>query len=1036
MNIRDALHILEIAAANYVNIDKMDGGSLIEQLVDRVHTEKILEHYNYMLASDQNYTLLDALCAVLKNAAITKHKQEIALDYITSNKWDLLTRLLSRDVYKNVVRDILKRENKFGLVTLRYINTDSRFDIIYYQFVKTFAKDSVGSFSDGHFGGYIAHAFQQYFLKEHKKDIWYTLREIDIARKETDMKQSLTNVELMVTDSSDFYINDLLKNIYQANVALFKHNGHTLNTIVYDIFHLCVNHRINSYLASINNKLQTFHIELIDTGRPQLTIDEKTGKVIEERIKGASSKIGNGLKMIPILYDYVKEKKLNMNAIGDLREYAFTLGKDAVSDSNCIWKLEPVARATEKRIDNSEGIRNYKNFEIILKGIISVYSMINGLESRGISPVSIYDEDLFKNIEVIRYMDYLSSIKYKDLMLELQNSNKSENTCKVLDNFQDAVHNRAGSSENNRSDNQERRAKALLNGLLVEPPLKKKKIYSDYDNLYHVYLQLSALPRTLDLFKFIQIETGSLSQSDIDMVLNLNNVPPKYIGSSYMRSNRYNKVLQSKPYLTDEYITAYQPINLQYTIPFLSPTEEKQLHLIYNNEIIPLDKETNSFIVRESIFNKDDVIQLYNTSDECDFQLVEKPILEEVVIPMFDLRLQLSNSNSAEHIRELNKAIKYKYSKDACMKFNLHYIELSKIQEDFIFFMNILKDFYSIACQYPEFSNLCKEFVNELRNKEFKEEVLEQFILNSISNYFKIDLSILTFDALQQIFSENENLNVFIKLLLVSLFNKDLNSIDVELDTILNISDANDTALYKEFIHSITWNDINSSSKVFVLFFNYINSKLKFFTAIRDIYDILFLVVSEIKTLTTELSTRYGLEAILPNMVSDIPDGIALDTLEDIVVIEFIKEIYKSSMDTHNFIIKLFTRYIHGCTHAFEHILDYNAIGRVIAKDEFRHWGDVFNLTKKETNIPLLDKLRELYSLDDSGFFMRNSEYFKGISKDGHTKYFIHYTGKLLVQNSDGTYSSVHSLNLEKELSDEERKMELNEIINRGLAYA
>lgn len=56
---------------------------------------------------------------------------------------------------------------------------------------------------------------------------------------------------------------------------------------------------------------------------------------------------------------------------------------DAVSDSNCLWQLEPVARGTEKRIDNSDGIKNYKNFEVVLKGVISVYSLINGLESRG-----------------------------------------------------------------------------------------------------------------------------------------------------------------------------------------------------------------------------------------------------------------------------------------------------------------------------------------------------------------------------------------------------------------------------------------------------------------------------------------------------------------------------------------------------------------------------------------------------------------------------------------------------------------------------
>lgn len=1025
MDIRDALHVLEIASANYVENDRGDAKtSLIEQLVDRNYTDKILAHYQYMLGMNANYTLLDALCDVVKNASILKHKHDIAIDYVESNKSDLLVRLLSREVYKNVIRGVLKRKNKYGVKVLRYINTDSRFDVIYYQFVKTFAKDSVGSFYDGQYSAYIAHTFSSYFYEEHKKDIWSTLSEVDTVRQEIDMKQSLTNVELVVTDTSDFYINDHLKNIYQANLALFKHNGHTLNMIVYDIFHLCMHYRISSYFERLNNQLRTFHLELIDTGKPQLVVEEETGKVIENKVKGASSKIGNGQKMIPILYDYVRAKKINMNAIADLREYAFTLGKDAVSDSNCIWQLEPFARSTEKRIDNIDGLRNYKNFEIVLKGVISVYTLINAMEARGISPVSAYDVDLFKNLEVIRYMDYLSSIKYKDLILKLQTTNMPK-PCPVLNDFETAVHDRSGSNENNRADNQERRAMALLNGLLVNPPLKKQKIYSDFDHLYHTYLQICAFPRSLDLYKIIKIEEESPTPNTINAILQMTEFPSDYICSPRTRSNRYNKLLQNKPYLTDEYLTDYQPVDLQYNILFPIPTQETIIYLLFNKDEIPLDKEKNAFIAEGVYYNFDDVIALYQAAgEERDFDLIEKPVIKQEEIKIFDVRLQLAESDTSTHIAEMNKFLKYKFSKEACTRFNLHYLKLSVLQEDFLSFLNVLIDFISLACQHLEFGELCSAIVNQFQRKELKEEILQQFLLNTLTSYFQLDS--LEEDILLPLLKSDARMNPFIRIMLLSLCNCDKKEYCT-----FEYSKAEE--LYHEFFSLIDWSEPINPSKVFVLFWNYINAKLLFFTNVRDIYDVLFLFQSEIKTLTSELAHRYQLETVLSGMVSAIPDGISLDTLDNTLLIDFIRDSYKVSMDTHNFLITLFTKYIHNCNHTFDAILDYNSTGKAVVKEEFRHWGEMFDLTQKEQDIPELEKLRELYNVDDYGFFMRNSEYFKGIDPDGVTHYFVHRSGKLLLQNSDGTYRVPNNFMREEELTEESRKLELNDIIARGL---
>lgn len=982
-----SLDELVIATAKYVeSINTTDTNRIIENLVDGKFNTQIIE----LVETEQVKTWWDAIVYLLKTPSIQQNRENILNDFLSYSKWELLSQIVYRVPYKEAIRNILKRHNKY-LSAIPDIYS-SRFDYMYSKFIQWFEKAVGGYYNNGSFKNFFASSFENfYFGLEYKKDVWKQLREVDTAKLEID-KGNISYKDLTVKETTDLRMSDLLKNIYQANFVLFKHNGHNLNTIVYDIFYLILSYHIQQYFKEINNKLSYFTLQLIDEQLPlteiDIMLDNGEYKTIKSSVKGAISKINNGKQMIPLIYNYIKDKKVNTLFIGDLREIIFNLGKNAISDSNCVWKLSGITNYTEQYINTKIGLLNYVNFEIILKGVASVYTLIFELEKRGISPVDIYDKDLFTNLNVIRYMDYLSSIKEKNLILQLQKEatkdkeNNSEKSA-ILDTFEEMLNKRAGSSENNKADNQLRRQYALLNGFIKEPKLKKRKTLSDFEKLYNIYIQLHCIPKTLDTFYDICINYQSLSTLEFENLNKEKLFRSNYIGTEILRKTKYNSILNSLPLLSKQYIENYEPYDCSYyltNIPLLSKDSKEVV--IYNNISYYADKQTDKYFIDNEYFSLEDLKQIAkNTQNVLRFESTRYFILNYK--KYFPMRIHFEKPLSMLHKENLQKVLSHKESKVYCEKFIEEYFSISSFQEEFISFseklvyiLSLLKDNFNIT---ETVNDLGKQFFN----LDFKEDTLNDLIQLTFSEYYHIETSNNINNILNLSFTERLIFSPFIE---DEMFKQQVSKLDPNYLT--------RPVAFKEFINLDL--DCSSPAKVYVQIYNYLNAKLTFLEKIFDGYEMLFLANTEIKLFIIELNSRYNLSNLFSSLVKKIPKGMAIDTIDNDIIINFIHDTYKICFSKYSYLIKSFENYIDACIHTLDDILDYSTRETLNIRENFEDWGRIFNMCPPKKHILALDHLREKYKTDKEGFFLKNGEYLTTHSFDDTVTYYIHRTGNLL----------------------------------------
>lgn len=978
-----SLDELVIATAKYVECSNItDTNKTIENLVDGKFNNQIIE----LVESEKVRTCWDAIIYLLKISSIQQNRDFILNDFLTYSKWELLSQIVYRTPYKEAIRNVLKRHNKYSSSIPDIFS--SRFDYMYSKYVKWFEKAVGGYYINDSFKHFFAASFENfYFGLECTKDVWQQLREVDTAKLEID-KGLIVSKELHVKDTSDLKIGDLVKNIYQSNYVLFKHNGHNLNTIVYDIFHLIVDYSIQLYFKEINNKLSYFNVQLIDNQIPysetNIVYDNGNSQTIKSSVKGAISKINNGKQMIPIIFEYIKDKKININFIGDLREIIFELGKNSIADSNCIWKLSGIANYTEQYIDTEMGTLNYLNFEIILKGVASVYILIVELKKRGISPVDIYDKDLFTNLNIIRYLDYLSSIKYKDLILQLQKEH-TENSTEInsLDTFEEMLNKRAGSSENNKSDNQLRRQYALLNGLINGAKLKKRKNLSDFEKLYNIYLQIHSIPKTLDIFYDICKNYQLLSSKDFDTLYKERTFKSNYIGTKIIRKTKYNAILNSLPLLSKQYIKNYESYDCSYYltgIPILS--DNYMITVIYKGNFYYPDKQTQKYFIENQYFSLDDLKKIDKQTPNI-LRFKNARYFVSNCTKYFPMRIHFEKPLSLSHKENLSKVLCHKESKIQCENFLEDYFSTSSFQEEYINFTDKLIYILS-ALEHDEsvtdiVDNLGKQFLN----LDFIEETLDDLIQLTFLKYYNVEPNNYSGNLLKLSFTE--------RLIFSPFINSDTLKQQI---TQLDANYLNRPYAFKEFMDLEL--DFSSPSKMYVQIYNYLNAKLTFLEKVWDGYEMFYLTSNEIELFIAELNSHYNLKTLFSSLVNSIPKGMSIDTLENDVLINLIHDTYKVCFSKHDFLIKNFENYIDRCMHTLDNILDYSTRETISLRENFEDWGHIFNMCSPKKNISSLELLRQKYKTDNEGFFIKNGEYLLAYSSDKTITYYVHKTGNLL----------------------------------------
>lgn len=1010
-NLDTTLELVTIAAAKYAS----DEDTIVEDLVDGIYEDNIIA----AMEAGWHNNVVDAMCAVVGDASIIAHKHDIIIDILTYSKWDLLVQVMYREPYQAVIRKVLSRENKYTDV-YSMIESKPRFSAVYTDFVKWFAMYSVCSYETGSFAGYIKTAFESFYYKQYKKDIWEMLREVDFAKKEADMKQSFSTKILKSTETSDVYINPLLTNIYLANKLLFQHSGHTLNMIVYDIVHLIINYRIGKYINSINERMTTLSLELLDTGLP-LT----NGNVpdLGEIPKGAISKISNAMDMIPKLYEYVAEKKLNERFLGDLREMTFTLGKGATSDSNCVWKLEDDTKETQGFLDRGKAISNYANFEILLNGVVSACVLIDCMEDRGMSVVDMYDADFFKDISLIRSIDYLSSLQYKDLIMQLKNTDEVTDSTELLDTFDRLVYRRAGSAENNRIDNKLRREKAYTFGMLKNPALKQKKVNSPFEKLKGIYLQLAAIPKTSDICMAAQKYTTFDPKQVLDIGYARAAVPADILGSVITQDTlTYNLFLQDKPVLAASYFREFKQLDISHIEFFpIVDKEDKQEILLFAGNTFQYNADVEGYIINNQVIRLSDLQEMMSSGETVDFSFVTSYTPKKIPVKLFPALLGLAESNTPKHQQSLNAVYgKHKDTAFGCRAYHDTVFALSCLQDDFLGLISKVKATLTAYIQ-NDLIDVADKVVQQFLVKEFDSKLFSAF-LNDMFFFNGIDTKAYNAENL----TADKSLNLFEKLLISAFLFEDYREMA---DRILQES-CESTALrnlYYEFLATV---DTKSGpTALFVLMYNYIHLQLHFHLRLRDSFELVFIVQNmEIRSLICELAYRFGTLDWVSKVTEDITFGYAVDSVSNADIIAFIKTMYMRLTIKYKYLLEEFNKYVGGCATMYSTLCNTSAVSTPATRREFKSYGEMFNKTRDKIGIPVLDRLREAYTCDEAGFFMRNGEYLR--SYYGNAVYYIHRTGNLLMASGDAYYPIRYS-----EYTQESKEAEFVTIITNSLSF-
>lgn len=1008
-NLDNSIELLTLAAAKYASDSVIEehSSTVVEALVDGLYDESI------RMAMESGYTnILDAMCATVKDSHIIVHKKDIIKDVLTYSKWDLLVQVMSREPYRKAIQQVLNKMNDHA-DAFGYINSKSRFNTVYFDFVKWFATYSVCTYEQGTYTGYIKKAFENFYYKQYKKDIWAALREVDFAKKEVDMKHTLSSETLTVAEKGDVYVNQMLTNIYLANKLLFQHSGHTMNTIVYDIFHLILNYRLGKYVDALNEKLTTMSIEILDTGLP---CDENNTPMLYMVPKGALSKISNAWDMIPKLYEYVASKSLNEVFIADLRKYTFSLGKSATSDSNCVWKLEDDTKETQAYLDRGKAITNYANFSVLINGIISAYTLMECIEARGISVVDIYHPDFFKDIDLIRSLDYFSSLQHKDLILKLQQEELPETSTELLDSFDQLVYRRAGSKENNRIENKQRREKAYTFGMLRDPALKQKKVKTPFDILQGIYHQMAAIPKSYSIYQSI------IGTPNPDMITP-REVPPDVLGSSMLYNTLdYNVFLQEKQILAKDYLSEYSNKVQNFIYYFPSIDEDfKETVLVFNGVEYPYREDISGFVVDGEVYAIEQIKMFIQSSGSSEVALLERPKKIVEPVELFPLYLGLHHTYSDRQLQVIERI--YAKNKDTsfvCRQYHQTLFAISKVQEDFLGLVHKLREFLNFCIANGEYTPV-KSFIGQFKRKEFNYELFSE-VLFVMFNRYGIDTAKLSRDDLI-----HSNEYTLVEKLILGAYLKQ-NWKDFAYDAVIySEAPAHIQNLFREFLSGIT-TDMNPVS-VFVYLYNYLYLQILFHVRLRDSYEMLFLVQNmEIKSVICELTYGFHLLGWYESFVENMMFGCALDNIPSVEILTFLRTICKLLYAKYKFAMTAYSEYVNECANIYSSLYNYRTNHTPTSKQEFESYGIMFGKTQNKTGIPELDRLRETCVCDKYGFFLRNGEYLK--SHHGNSEYYIHRTGNLLLISGDSYRPIRYS-----EYTKDSREAEFSTIISNCIVY-
>jgi len=964
---------------------------------------------------------------------LKSRRSNIIRAFLFDDTSTLITRLASRREIMQMIRKHLARENNHASMYSK-IN-DTRVSAVFTDFLEVFKVNCAHAFQfNGTFQEFVMHSFIQFYYKGRKKDIWAMIRESDDARRELE-QNIVTERTLPGVRHDDLKIHDLLVNISVVNDLMFKHSGQSDDArgVQYDIYYLILWELCAARVKEINEAMGEEALVMVDPyDRKELCLGLPPNK-------GIFAKVQNAKELIPRIFSYVRDGRLNISGLADLRDQCFVLGKHDREGRNCVWQDVQAGGETSHYLDTDSARKNYDVFNKLVKGVISVYTMMVELERRGYFLVNEYRPDLFQDKDVIRYMDYFSSVEHIALIKELQAEQMpAEGYSKNLLTFPAMVDTYAGSAVNNHANIRENRYSAVVYGFLKNPKIKQDDVpNTDFAKLKAIAMAMNAIPHT-----FTEYALGLPAKAMEQYVMtNWVNVPVDGMAYGRYYSLYYNYFLRQHPGLADYYLRGNERLAElgMPTVPDFkwcvgtadySGVQMMGCFSVY----LPIDDKFYFYAIAENLNGLPftatwkEIEQVYNerkSSGNVAYEPYFGPMREIGPDTVWFNKMKDSvgfpvnigiNNLGASDVRGM--VDKFKIYGGYKRYVNTYYDwmnENSLMQHSII---EVLRTMYVQCLSWASNKALdtgirpaqAENLLRGLSTGVFDEETLEWF--------------------LEQMYTKSKGKLVDLE------WRPDGKKMERQIDcTVLKYCfgdatyDARQNLVYKDCLKLVE--TYKTPAKRFIAIYNHVCTKIEFLTLLRDSFSLLLTTVpTEMPTLVCELNSRFEvLESLLKYTFATHNFGIRLTSDSTDGVKNFVIETRERCVSGFRSLITSFKDYVRSCESDIASLVSYNITSQADIASRFTSWGTVFALMEPYESVPEFEQLKKVGACDAAGFYLYGGKYFCGRGNN-NVVFYVHKSGRLLSEtNGQLNASDISPM-------DERNKGLYRDILARGFSNA
>lgn len=1030
----DVYRLMTLAVACNLSCDEA------YEMLQQSYIDRFIKAYDSIPVTPDKKTVLDALIEytmhelpIITNRdtnivyELRSKRSEIVNTFIHQDLPTMITRLARRNIVLENIRAFLRSEN--NLKSMYAMLNSTRVDGVFVLFLEVFKENCAHAFQfEGSFIKFVLNCFQEYFYKGRKMDIWAMIREVDITKRAVE-QSIVTEKTLAVQRSDDLLIHDLLLHISVVNDLMFRHAGQSEDVygIQYDIYYLILCWLCRAEVKRINAELGEDLLVFVDP------LDRRDGSIGLAYNKGIDSKISNAQAMVPYIFEYVRSGRLNTSNLADLRDKCFTLGKANNEGRNCIWKDVSEGGETSRYLDTSMAAWNYNCFDQVLKGVVSVYTLMTEIEQRGLPLVDTYDAQLFRDKDIIRYMDYLSSVPCIPLIRQLQQEpvDYARYTDDLLE-FDAMVDKYAGSAVNNHINIRENRYYAITYGFLVKPKIKHSDTpTSQYDILTAVSRVLNAVPHNYREYIMSKDEYGRqryanqhwvpLDAGDVVAGLYHQLYYNVFMATDDDKANYYLRGTVEHPAsdLVDSLewhvgSSCYEALEFAGSFGLYVPLERGFFFYGFDNRDDPF------------IASMEEVKQVYSQSVVGGVPTQRVLLLDTALQPIgilasfedmlkrsigFPWEIGLSNIGQSDVQGRLEKTPLYGQM-DKYVQLYYKWLDENAVVEHS--FIDLLKTMFAEAMYLSSGARIipasqtaeiqfAKKLLPGLLSGDFEHDSL-MWILDKIH-----DVNILETADWS---NSNFEYKVVDRTLLSYLYEEPLGS-----------GGKSGSVPYEDLLEAIKPG--RDPAERFVLAYNHIYTKLVFLRYLRDSFTmIVSSTPNDSSTLVCELNQRFGITSFWAGYrQSPIDYGIYTNTMEYDVARGEIIRTRDLCMSCFHYLIDELAKYVHECEDEIAKLIAYNIVAQDNSSSRFGELGRAFKYLPSYSGIVELDTLRRRATQDSAGFFLMHGAYFKG--HNGENSYYVHRSGRM-VSESQGKLQPV-------DISPETDERLYCDILRRGL---